>query len=274
MSPGWEIKVWDCPQIEQKGSVIQIMDYDVSRNRIRKEVDRHRDRNPSWLVQVLDTILEKEGPTPIISFKDVTKEPKPEIDILGLLAHKDRIPASFNFPCRGHNVESKSLIVLGTPYKDEATIWELAMALYGMEGLPQSKYERRWMEYGDFTAGTMSHNDPTLAPIMEFLVSADLGQAIGRVRPLQNDCTVYVISNASIPDWDVAQRCASELFNLRQPLRKDANDNYLRFVNAVDLLLAEKEWVKNGDVCQVTGIAERTGRNYLDSVQGRPQAEH
>ncbi len=262
MAPDWEIKVWDCPQIEQKGSVIQIMDYDVSRNRIRKEVDRHRTGNPSWLVQVLDRILEKVGPTTIISFKRVTDQTAPENDILGLLANKDMVSASYNYPCRGHNVDSKTLIVLGTPYKDEATLWELALALYGMKGLPASKYERRWREYGDFTAGTMSYDDPHLTPIIDFLVSADLGQAIGRVRPIQNDCTVYVISNAPIPDWEIAQVCASELFDLRQPLRKDANDNYLRYGNTVDLLVAEKEWVKNADVCQVTGIAERTGRNY------------
>ncbi len=267
LAPGWEIKIWNCPQIEQKGNVVQIMDYDVSRNRIRKEVDRHRDGNPSWLVQVLDKILEKVGPTPIISFKRITDQPAPENDVLGLLAHKDRVSSLFNYPCRGRNVNSKTLIVLGTPYKDEATIWELAMALYGMEGLPTTKYERRWREHGDFSAGTMSHDDPRLAPIMDFLVSADLGQAIGRVRPLQNDCTVYVISNAPIPDWEIAQFCASELFDLRQPLRKDANDNYLRYGKALDLLLAEREWVKNVDVCQVTGIAERTGRNYWNQYK-------
>ena len=262
LAPGWEIKVKDCKPIEQKGSVIQIMDYDVSRNRVRIEVDRHGDGNPSWLVQVLDKILEREGRTPIISFKRVTSQPAPENDILGLLKQKDMVGELFNFPCRGRNVESKTLIVLGTPYKDEASIWELAMALYGTEGLPKSKYERRWKEYGDFTSGTMSHDDPRLAPIIDFLVSADLGQAVGRVRPIQNDCTVYVISNASIPDWEVAQVCASELFDLRQPLRRDANDNYLRYGNALDLLLAENEWVKNVDVCQLTGIAERTGRTY------------
>ena len=31
----WELRVWDCPPIEQKGKVIQIMDYDISRNRIK-----------------------------------------------------------------------------------------------------------------------------------------------------------------------------------------------------------------------------------------------
>ena len=129
LAPGWEIKVWDCPPIEQNGSVIQIMDYDISRNRIRKEVDRHRNGNPSWLVQVLDQAFWKRmGRHPIISFKGVTNQPAPENDILGLLTHKDGVIASLNYPCRGHNIESKTLIVLGTPYKDEATIWELAMA--------------------------------------------------------------------------------------------------------------------------------------------------
>jgi hypothetical protein len=136
-----------------------------------------------------------------------------------------------------------------------------------MEGLPKSKYKRRWEEYGDFTAGTMSYDEPRLAPIIDFLVSAELAQAIGRVRPLQNDCTVFVLSNARIPDWEVQQFCASELFDLCRWLRKDASDTYQRYSAALDLLFAQREWVKNADVCQATGIPERTGRNYWNRVK-------
>jgi len=138
LAPDWDIRVWDCPPIEQKGSIVQIMDYDISRNRIRKEVARHRDSNPAWLVQVLDRILEKERGVPIISFKCVTNNPSQENDILALLDNRNNLDASFNYPCRGYNIDADCLIVLGTPYKDEATIWELALAVYGMDGLPSS----------------------------------------------------------------------------------------------------------------------------------------
>lgn len=262
LAPDWDIQVWDCPLIEQKGSVVQIMDYDVSRNRIKKEVARHRDSNPSWLVQVLDRILEKERGVPITSFKCVTDNPIQENDILSLLDNRNNLDASFNYPCRGYNIDADCLIVLGTPYKDEATIWELALAVYGMDGLPGSDYRRYDQQVGDFVAGNMGYDEAHLKPIIDFLVSSDLSQAIGRVRPLQNECTVYVISNAPIPDWEVQQFCASELFDLRTHLRKDASNTYERFVAATERLLLDQQWVKNSDVCASLSLPQRTGRNY------------
>lgn len=263
LAPDWDIQVWDCPPIEQKGNVLQIMDYDVSRNRIKKEVARHRDSNPSWLVQVLDRILEKEQRgVPIISFKCITNNPTQESDILGLLDNRNSLDASYNYPCRGYNIDADSLIVLGTPYKDEATIWELSLAVYGMDGLPGSDYRRYDQQSGDFVAGNMGYNEAHLKPIIEFLVSSDLSQAIGRVRPLQNECTVYVISNAPIPDWEVQQFCASELFDMRTHLRKDASNTYERFVAATERLLIDHPWVKNSDVCASLSLPQRTGRNY------------
>ena len=268
LAPGWDVRVWECPAIEQKGTVIQIMDYDVSRNRIKKEVARHQEGNPSWLVQVMNKILEKEGPTPLISFQAVTANPAPENDILGLLNCQVTDPV--NYPCRGYTLDSRTLIVLGTPYKDEATLWELASAIHGMDGLPESIYHRRWQENGDFVAGTMAYEEDSLAPIIDFIVSADLSQAVGRIRPLQNDCTAYVISNAPINDWEVQQFCASELFDLRTPLRKDANDNYYRYAFTVDRLLDQQEWVKNSDVC-LNRYCRENGAKILEALQGRPQ---
>lgn len=261
LAPDWDIQVWDCPPIEQKGTIVQIMDYDISRNRIRKEVARHRDSNPTWLVQVLDRILEKKR-GPIISFKCVTDNPAQENDVIALLDHRSNLDASFNYPCRGYNIDADCLIVVGTPYKSEATIWELAMAVYGMDGLPSSDYRRYDQQVGDFVAGNMGYDEAHLKPIIDFLVSSDLSQAIGRVRPLQNECTIYVISNASIPDWEVQQFCASELFDLRTHLRQDASNAYERFVAATERLLLDQQWVKNSDVCASLSIPQRTGRNY------------
>ena len=61
--------------------VIQIMDYDLSRHRLKKETAQHNDQNPSWLVQVLDNILNAHGSMPLITFKDVIAHPEPDWDI-------------------------------------------------------------------------------------------------------------------------------------------------------------------------------------------------
>jgi hypothetical protein len=192
IAPGWDIRVWDCPAIEQKGRIVQIMDYDMSRNRIRKDVARHDARNPSWTAQVLDHILAHHGPAALITFKDVTDIP--ESGILSKLTQRDRISGLHNFPCRGYDIDANTLIVMGTPYKDEAVIWELAMAIWGFGGLPKTDYAHRKRDNRYFISRTMCHDDQHLKPIEQFVVSADLVQAIGRVRPLQNPATVFVIS--------------------------------------------------------------------------------
>lgn len=288
IAPGWEIKVWDCPPIEQKGQVIQIMDYDISRNRIRKEIAAHSNANPAWLVQVLDQILEQHGPARLISFKNVTDHPEAEMDILSVLKHKDKITGLNNFPCRGHTFEDKTLIVLGTPYKDQASIWELAMAIWGAGGIPKTNYTRRPRDNGWFVSKNMEYGDLHLKPIHDFVVSADLVQAIGRVRPLQNDVTVFVVSNASISDWEVQQFTASELFDMRQPLRKDSAFTYSAFTAKALELLSQGTAVSNAMLCDHLGMPRRTGQSYwtkfklehqeqiIEGAGGtiRPRADH
>lgn len=261
--PGWDFHVWECPPLEQKGRVVQIMDYDISRSRIKKEVSNHQDHNPSWLVQVFNHILAEHGPMPIITFKDVIDGSKPEMDILSLLADQNRITDKYNFPCRGHNIESDNLLVLGTPYKDEAVFWELALAIWGFDGLPAADYGHQKRKNSYFISKNMGFAEERLLPIEEFVVSADLVQAIGRVRPLQNDCTVFVVSNAPITDWEVEQFTASELFDMRLPNRKDFADSYQRFCDETNRQLHEHGSAKSSDVCRELEINLRTGRNYM-----------
>lgn len=260
IAPGWDIRVWECPPIEQKGRVIQIMDYDVSRNRIRKDVARHEPQNPSWMAQVLDHILARHGPAPIITVKDVAE--KPEADILGKVKHRDRITEVHNFPCRGYDIDTSTLIVLGTPYKDEAVIWELAMAIWGFGGLPRTEYSHRKRENGYFIARTMCYDEPHLKPIEEFVISADLVQAIGRARPLQNAATVFVITNAPLPDWEVEQFMASELFDLRTPLRKDAADNYTIVCEQITRMLEQDIRLTFDQVMDACKLPRRTAQRY------------
>jgi len=262
VAPGWDIKVWECPPIQQAGHVIQIMDYDVSRRRIRREVAHHEPHNSSWLVQVVDAILEEHGPAAVISFKDVVAGNSPEMDLIGQLKHRDRITALYNFPCRGHTFDDENLIVIGTPYKDQASIWELALAIWGQAALPESKYMHREDENGCFIARNMAYEEVHLRPLQDFIVSADLVQAIGRVRPLQRPSKVFVLSNAPIFDWDVEQFMASELFDLRQPLRQDAADRYSNYLGAAQSMLEKGQWITNSEICGLLSMPERTGSGY------------
>lgn len=97
----------------------------------------------------------------------------------------------------------------------------------------------------------------------EFVVSADLTQAVGRTRPLQNEVKVYVISNAPLLGWEVKKFMASELFDLRKPLRRDAADKYQQYADEVIRRLDAGELVGNPEVCAAVGVLPRTGRNYM-----------
>ena len=56
-----------------------------------------------------------------------------------------------------------------------------------------------------------------------------------------------------------------------QVLRKDARDNYQKYVDAAQELLERQEWIKNSDVWKLAGMDERTGRRcwkrYKDDYQ-------
>lgn len=259
IAPGWDIRVWECPPIEQAGRITQIMDYDLSRNRIRREVNGHEDDNPSWLPQVVDHILDKHGPAALISFKEVING---TTDLVSLLKHKDKIVRLDNFPCRGHSFDEKTLIIIGTPYKDEACVWEFAMALWGKDQLPESQYVRLNEPYGDFVSSCRRHEENHLKPIQEFILTADLVQAIGRVRPLQNEVQVFVMSNAPIHNWQVEQRMATEMFEIQWQKRSDAAENKRRYFNAASELLKTGKFYGNKDVCEQIEMAIRTGQQY------------
>ena len=140
------------------------------------------------------------------------------------------------------------------------------MALWGEEGLPKSSYSHRQQSNGDFCSKTMGYEEERLRPIQEFVVFADIVQAIGRVRPLQNDSLIFVISNANIWDWEVEQYMAEELFKIRPTLRKDAADSYDHYVTTVTELLDENNCTKNAEVCEAMEMPERTGRRYWNRL--------
>ena len=263
VAPGWDVQIFEPQQVEQLGHIIQIMDYDVSRNFITKQVARHRDHNPSWLVQVIDRLLEMHESTPLISFKKAINDPTPEYGLLKKLSNTDKPDGLYNFPCRGHSFDDQFLIVLGTPYKDEATIWELALAVYGFAGLPTTKYSRQKRMDGCFVAENMGYANEHLQAIQEFLVTAELVQAIGRVRPLQREATVYVVTNARITDWTVEQHMASELFDLRRPMRGDYADKYETYVSEGLRQLEAQGWTTNALISREMNCDPRRGRELM-----------
>ena len=85
--------------------------------------------------------------TPLISFKKAINDPTPEYGLLKKLSNTDKPDGLYNFPCRGHSFDNQFLIVLGTPYKDEATIWEFAWPSRASQvsRLPSTAVRRGWM---------------------------------------------------------------------------------------------------------------------------------
>lgn len=265
--PGWDVRVWDCPPVEQRGRVVQVMDRDVSRGRIRREVERHQPHNPAWLVQLVDAVLERGGPMPVVTFKKVTTDPAPEMDLLSLLKYRNRITDRYNYPCRGHTFPDRAMLVIGTPYPNELAYWELAFAIWGRDRLPASRYTRRYREAGGWSVGNMGYEEPHLRLLRDHFVSAELAQAVGRLRPLENDCKVVVVTNAPVPVWEVERALSAELFDLARPLRQDAADRYGEYARAAAEIAAGGRKPTNAAVCRALGLSERTGRRYFSRLK-------
>ena len=106
---------------------------------------------------------------------------------------------------------------------------------------------------------SMTYGEPKLRALEDFIVSADLAQAIGRVRPLQRETNVFVITNASLGDWDVEQFTAAELFDVRLPTKKDAAENYRRVSDIINGLLKDDGWVTFNDILRASGMPKGTG---------------
>ncbi len=121
-----------------------------------------------------------------------------------------------------------------------------------------------------WTARCQQYPDERWQAVWRHVVTGELMQAIGRLRPLTNDATIYVATNEPLPvSLDVTAVYAAELFSdLAGAVRRsDFQDRVRQYAQAVDKLIAEGVDPTNRAVCATLGIREGNGHRYRKLAQ-------
>jgi hypothetical protein len=99
----------------------------------------------------------------------------------------------------GYNeLSGNNLAVVGTPHLNEVVYRLIAFAV-GINPNLELDLAMRHIEYGDFRFCFRTFNSKQLQQIQLGLIESELIQAVGRARPLRNDCVVDVFSNLPLP---------------------------------------------------------------------------
>ncbi len=166
--PG-RIDVIDLTNTELKGNIYQHTDYSYSRTSLTEDL--------------IYDIHDQVGNIPIITFK------KNKADFF-----------QHDLNMHFHNVLGYDLLngsdiaVVGTPHYNNVVYALIAFAV-GLDPNLEKEMKVRLIEYGDFRFCFMTYKSKEMQQIQLGLIESELIQAMGRARPLRNDCVVELYSN-------------------------------------------------------------------------------
>jgi hypothetical protein len=277
---GRQIVVAGLPPVEQEATVYQIMDRIATRSGNRKDLAA----DDSYLKRLVTEVAHRHRDQPLlcITFKD-------DAEILEeLLEREHGLATVIHYGAlRGLNAfaEYPVGLVVGRPMPNEASLQLLAVAAFGVGALDESlrapplQWQLRTAPIGPdlWTVRRQYYDDPRWQAVWRHLVTGELMQAIGRLRPLTNPATVYIVSNEPLPpDLDVTAIYAGELFPrlAASGRRTDYEARVLRYAETAAEL--EKAGVdpNNRAVCDRLHIKECNGFRYrklaLNRLRGPP----
>lgn len=97
------------------------------------------------------------------------------------------------------------------------------------------------------------------------MVTGELMQAIGRLRPLTNPATIYIACNEPLPDTlDIIPVYAAEVFAGMgtSTRRSDFQERVRQYVRTMEGLVAEGIEATNKAVCDRMGVKAPNGLRY------------
>ncbi len=166
------IEVIDLSNIEFAGKVYQHVDHSYSRVSLTDEL--------------MSQISEDIGFIPVITFKKKK----------GKFSHVDHKMHFGNV--MGYDAfNGNDIAVVGTPYLPDVVYRLFAFAV-GIDPNGETELKTRQVEYGNFRFCFKTFASKDMQQIQLSLIESDLIQAIGRARPLRNDCFVELYSNLPI----------------------------------------------------------------------------
>jgi len=174
-------------------------------------------------------------------------------------------------------------LILGRPMPNEARLQLLAVAAFGRQALdenlaaPPLQWQLHTHDIGPDTweVRCQQYPDERWQAVCRHVVVGELMQAIGRLRPLTNDATIYVVTNEPLPEtFELTGVYAGELFPsmLTSTRRTDFQEHVERYAEAMEDLEAAGVKPTNRAVCAKLGIKECNGFRYRKLMDAMPGA--
>lgn len=275
---GRPVTVAALPPIEQQATIYQVMDRIATRSGNRKDLAA----DDSYLRCLVTEVARRHRGEPLlcVSFKDDTEALKKLLDRehgMATVVHYGAL--------RGLNAFAEHAVglVIGRPMPNEASLQLLAVAAYGAGALdenlraPPLGWHLDTVAIGPdlWSVRRQQYDDPRWQAVWRHLVTGELMQAIGRLRPLTNPATIYVVSNEPLPsDLDVTAVYAGEIFPklATSGRRTDFEERVLQYAEAAVKLEAAGLEPTNRAVCRELGLRECNGFRYRKLALVRTRA--
>ena len=265
---GREVEVIETPLIEQKATIYQIMDKIGTRAGNRRDLAREE----SWTRKLATEVARRHQGQELlcVTFKADEETLQELLDAEHCSATVIHYGA-----LRGLNAfqDFEAGLILGRPMPHESQLQLLAVAAFGRAALdenlqsPPLEWQLHTHEIGPDTwqVRRQQYPDERWQAVWRHVVVGELMQAIGRLRPLTNEATVYVATNEPLPDTlDVVPVYAAEIFPAMatSTRRSDFQDRVLQYGQTMEDLAAEGIEPTNRAVCDRMGIKPPNGMRY------------
>jgi hypothetical protein len=265
---GRPVEVIATPPIEQKATILQIMDKLGTRAGNRR--DLHREK--SWTRTLASEVARRHKGESLLCI--TFKSDKELLQRLLDVEHGDAAVVHYG-ALRGLNAfeNCDAGLIIGRPMPNETQLQLLAAAAFGREALnenlqsPPLEWRLHTHEMGPDTwrVRCQQYADHRWQAVWRHVVTGELMQAIGRLRPLTNDATIYVATNEPLPaTLDVASVYAAEVFPAMATAirRSDFQDRVHQYAGVMENLAAEGVEPTNKAVCDRLGLKQPNGMRY------------
>jgi len=262
------VDIIDTPPIEQTASIIQLMDRIGTRCGSTKDLAEEE----SWIRQIATAVARRHRGQRLlcVTFKQDEETLQKLLD----REHGDALVVHYG-ALRGLNAYGgfDAALILGRPMPNEAEIQLLAVAAFGREALAKDLHSpplewrltTRTIGPDIWTVRHQQYADPRWAAVWRHIVTGELVQAIGRLRPLVNPAVIYVGTNEPLPPvYDVVAAYAGEVFPemALSGRRADFGAKVRQYADAMQEIQADGREPTNSRVCERLGLKEPNGLRY------------
>lgn len=169
-------------------------------------------------------------------------------------------------------------IIIGRPMPNVARLALLAVSAFGMDALGEKRHppDLQWrildhpVGRSVWRSRVQQYADPDWQAVWRHIVTGELLQAVGRLRPLSNAATIYILTCEPLPPvFGIDGVYAAELFPgmCLFGRRKDFVDGVKRYAAAMEEVAATGQPTSNANVCRHLGIKDDKGLKYKDLAE-------